>query len=58
MPRPSAPFPCIKGRGDWKKAGNTTINFLRVRGDESLAGIIMGEGAPKGWVPLPCRQRY
>lgn len=44
---PSAPFPLHKRRRRLKKGRNTTINFpcARARGDESLAGIITGEGA-------------
>lgn len=48
---PSAPFPLHKRQRRLKKGRKTTINFLRVRGDESLAGIIMGEGARAGGCP-------
>ena len=54
---PSAPFPLHKRQRRLKKGRKTTINFPRARGDESLAGIIMGEGALSGRVPLPCLQR-
>lgn len=52
---PLAPFPLHKRQRRLKKGRNTTINFPRARGDKSLAGIIMGEGAPEraGGLTLP-----
>lgn len=49
---PSAPFPLHKRQRRLKKGLNTTINFPRARGDERLAGVIMGEGALGGCLYL------